>query len=136
MICVPLLTTSLVCGEWTVPHFVIKTYKSPPSIVLYRFLFIPGSTAQAYAHKQNAHVPVKYYYFFFDSQLTGLIQNKTKYCHIKAFYKTRTTSGTIFSADLLISGGHVIFQYKPGAYLLKLSLLKSYLFIFTKLLQL
>ena len=27
--------------------------------------------------------PVKIYYFFFDSQLTGLIQNKTKYCNIK-----------------------------------------------------
>ena len=26
--------------------------------------------------------------FFFDSQLTGLIQNKTKYCNTKAFYKT------------------------------------------------
>ena len=24
----------------------------------------------------------------FDSQLTGLVQNKTKYCNIKAFYKT------------------------------------------------
>ena len=29
----------------------------------------------------------------------------------------RTTSGTIFSADVLISGGQVIFQYKPGAHL-------------------
>ena len=27
----------------------------------------------------------------------------------------RTTSGTIFSADVLISGGQVIFQYNPGA---------------------
>ena len=26
----------------------------------------------------------------------------------------RTTSGTIFSADVWISGGQVIFQYKPG----------------------
>ena len=26
--------------------------------------------------------------FFFDSQLTAQIQNKTKYCDIKGFYKT------------------------------------------------
>ena len=37
---------------------------------------------------------------------------------------TRTTSGTSYSADVWISGGHVIFQYKPGTYLSKLSLLK------------
>ena len=30
------------------------------------------------------------YYFFFESQLTRLIQNKTKYCNIKAFYKTHS----------------------------------------------
>ena len=30
---------------------------------------------------------------------------------------TRTTSGTIFSADVWISGYQVIFQYKPGAYI-------------------
>ena len=29
----------------------------------------------------------------------------------------RTTSGTIFSMDVWISGSQVIFQYKPGAYL-------------------
>ena len=32
--------------------------------------------------------PVKYCYYFFNSQLTGLIQNKRKYFNIKAFYKT------------------------------------------------
>ena len=53
--------------------------------------------------------------------MTGLIQNEqnTKmYCIIKAFYKTHgvtsTTSGTIFSADVWISGGQVIFQYRHG----------------------
>ena len=57
-----------------------------------------------------------------------MIQNKTKYGNIKAFYKThvytRTTSGTILSVDVWINGGQVIFQYKPGAYLSKVSLLK------------
>ena len=38
---------------------------------------------------KNTFKPVKYCYFFFDSQLTGLIQNKTKYCNIKVFYKTQ-----------------------------------------------
>ena len=52
--------------------------------------------------------------------LTGLIQNKTKCCDIKAYKPTvytRTTSGTILSADVWINGGQVIFQYKPCAYL-------------------
>ena len=53
----------------------------------------------------------------------------TKYCNIKAFYKTRgvfilVTRGTIFSANVWINGGQVIFQYKPCACLLMLSLLK------------
>ena len=55
------------------------------------------------------------YYFWFNSQLTGLIQNKTKYCNINLY--THTTSGTIFSANVLLSGSQVIFQYEPGAYL-------------------
>ena len=38
---------------------------------------------------------------------------------------TLTTSGTIFSVDVCINGSQVIFQYKPGVYLKKLSLLKS-----------
>ena len=64
--------------------------------------------------------------FFFDSQLlTGLIQNETNTAY-KAFYKphgvciheyTRTTNGTIFSADVWINGSQVIFQCKRGAYL-------------------
>ena len=29
---------------------------------------------------------------------------------------TRTTSGTIFNADVWTSGGKEIFQHKPGAY--------------------
>ena len=39
---------------------------------------------------KNTFKPVKYCYFFFDSQLTGVIQNKTKYSNIKAFYKTHS----------------------------------------------
>ena len=70
--------------------------------------------------RKNTFKPVKYCYFFFDSQLTELIQNKTKYCNIKAFYKpmvyTHTTSGNIFSANVWISGSEVIFQYKPAAF--------------------
>ena len=54
---------------------------------------------------------------------SGLIQNKTKYCNIKAFYKTHgvysTTNGTIFSTDVWISGSQVIFQYKPEAFAFK-----------------
>ena len=47
--------------------------------------------------------------------LTGLIQNKTKNTAIsKHFTKptvyTHITSGTIFSADVWINGGQVIFQ--------------------------
>ena len=41
---------------WTVPHSVIKMYKSPPPTFFYHFLFIPGSTAHKFAHKQKAHV--------------------------------------------------------------------------------
>ena len=42
---------------WTVPHFVIKMYKStPPLLFFYCFLFIPVSTAHKLAHKQKAHV--------------------------------------------------------------------------------
>ena len=55
--------------------------------------------------------------FFFDSQLTGLIQNNTAIS--KHFTKStvydppvydRTTSGTIFSADVWINGGQLIFS--------------------------
>ena len=53
--------------------------------------------------------------------MTALIQKQKKYCDIKAFYKTHsvycTNSGNIFSVDVYINGGQVIFQYKPGAYL-------------------
>ena len=66
---------------------------------------------------QKRKLPVKY--FFFDSQLTGLIQIKTKYSTAisKQFTKptvllyTRTTIGTIFSADV----GD--FSIQTGAYL-------------------
>ena len=61
-------------------------------------------------------------FFFFGSQLlTGLIQNEQNTAISKHFTKpaeyTRTISGIIFSADVWISGGQVIFQCKPGAYL-------------------
>ena len=53
--------------------------------------------------------------------MTGLIQNEQNTAVSKHFIKsaeyTRTTCGTIFSANVWISGGQVIFQYKPGAYL-------------------
>ena len=57
-----------------------------------------------------------------DSQLTGLkiIQNTAKPKQFtNSTVNIRTTSGTIFSADVRIRGGQVIFQYKLGAYLLK-----------------
>ena len=67
---------------------------------------------------KNTIKPVKYCYSFFNSQLTGLIQNEQYTAISKHFTKsaeyTRTTSGTIFSADVKISGSQVIFQYKPG----------------------
>ena len=53
--------------------------------------------------------------------MTGLIQNEQNTGISNHFTKfvehTRTASGTIFSADVWISGGQVIFHYKPGAYL-------------------
>ena len=53
--------------------------------------------------------------------MTGLIQNEQNSALSKYFIKpaeyTSTTSGATFSADVWISGGPVIFQYKPGAYL-------------------
>ena len=62
---------------------------------------------------KNTFKTVKYCYFFFHSQLTRLIQNEqnatiSKHCTNSAEY-TRTTSGTIFSAVVWISGGQVIF---------------------------
>ena len=63
----------------------------------------------------------KYCYSFIDSQLTGLIQYEQNTAISRHLNKpaevTRTTSGTIFSADVWISGGQVIFHYKPGGYL-------------------
>ena len=54
--------------------------------------------------------------FFFDSQLTGLIQNAQNTAISKNFTKpeedTRITGGTIFNADVWISGSQVIFYYK------------------------
>ena len=65
---------------------------------------------------KNKFKAVKILYFFFDSQLTGQIQNTAISKHFtKPIVYTRTTSGTIFSADVWISGGQVIFQCKPGA---------------------
>ena len=52
--------------------------------------------------------------FFFDLKLTGLIQNEQNTAILKHFTKRaqyiHTTSGTIFSADVYISGDQVIFQ--------------------------
>ena len=54
--------------------------------------------------------------FFFDSQITGLIQNEQNILQYLSISQNPrsicTTSGTIFSADVLIGGGQVIFQYK------------------------
>ena len=52
------------------------------------------------------------------------------FCNVKAFITkptvyTHTTNGTIFSAAVWRSGGHMIYQYNPGAYLKKLSLLNT-----------
>ena len=59
---------------------------------------------------KNAFKPLKYCYFFFEDWF----KIKTKYCNIIAFYKTHGvylyTSGTIFSADVWINGGQVIFS--------------------------
>ena len=56
---------------------------------------------------------VKYCYFFSDSKLTELTQNDQNTAISKHFTKsaedTDTTSGTIFSADVWISGRQVIF---------------------------
>ena len=55
-------------------------------------------------------------YFFFDSQLTGLIQNEKNTAISKHFTKpadyTRTTTESIFGADAWINGGQVSFCYK------------------------
>ena len=52
-------------------------------------------------------------------------QNTTISKHFtKPTVYTHTTTGTIFSADVWINDGQMIFQYKPGTYLQKLSLLK------------
>ena len=43
----------------TDPHFLIKMYKSPPSIVFFFrvfYSFLAASTAHKFAHKQKAHV--------------------------------------------------------------------------------
>ena len=57
--------------------------------------------------------------------MTGLIHNEQNTAISKHFTKlgkyTSTTSGTIFSVDVLIRGGQVIFHYKPA-------LLKNYLY--------
>ena len=53
--------------------------------------------------------------------MTALIQNEQNTAISKHFTKPaeyiRKTSGTIFSADVQISGGQMIFQYKPGCIL-------------------
>ena len=53
----------------------------------------------------------KYCYFFFDSKLTGMIQNEQNTAISKQFTKpaeyTHTTSGTILCADVWISGSQV-----------------------------
>ena len=69
--------------------------------------------------KFKAFKPIKILLFFLwftidrtDSKIT---QNSAISKHFtKPTVYIRTTSGTIFSADVCISGGHVIFQYKSG----------------------
>ena len=61
-----------------------------------------------------------YCYFFLDSQLNRLIQNikntaLSKHFTKPAEYTSILACGTIFIADVWISDGQVIFQYKPGA---------------------
>ena len=46
--------------------------------------------------------------------MNKIITALSKYFTKSAEY-TSTTSGTIFSVDVWISGSQVIFQYKPGA---------------------
>ena len=61
---------------------------------------------------------------YFKQELIKIKQNTAISKHFtKPKGYTRTTSGTIFRADVQISGGQVILQYKPGAYLQNLSLL-------------
>ena len=59
--------------------------------------------------------------FFFDSQLTGLIQNKTKYCNIKAFYKTHGiysyNQWNYFQLGCMDKWRSCDISNKPGAYL-------------------